>query len=141
MGNGAEVALVISGPPFPPFPRHRSLVHRRWEVTGPGGVPTIVLPFLNLSTAKWLTMGCVTFLEICRWARGLSPGKTGVVLLYNLSLPPALFSLAAARLSRAKTLAFVADIYAPGEIAPATLKRRIDFRCRRRSWVAWTVSY
>ena len=86
-----------------------------------------MLPFLNLSTAKWLTMGCVTFLEICRWARRLPPDKTGVVFLYNLSLPPALFSLAAARLAGAKTLAFVADLYAPGEIAPATLRRRVDF--------------
>jgi len=132
LARGVHVQAVISGPPIPSFPRHRSLACRGGPVSGPGGIPIILLPFFNLGTAKWLTMGCAAVAEIIHWAHGLAPGKPRVVLLYNLSLPPAWFALAGARLVGARTVAFVADMYEPGEIAPATMKRRADFTLQKR---------
>jgi glycosyltransferase involved in cell wall biosynthesis len=124
---GMPALLAVSGPVFPSFSAVRVLARKRRIVTLAEGQSVVLLPFINFGVLKWLSLGISELFEIGRWAWHERRASPKVILTHNLSLPSGAFTLLASRLVRAKAVAFIADIYVPGQISAPTLLRRLDF--------------
>jgi glycosyltransferase involved in cell wall biosynthesis len=112
------------------FPRSRRLWVAGRSFTIAGGVPVRLLPFINVHPLKWLTAGIGTFGALLRWS-WRHRRRRRVVHCVNLTMPPGLFILLAARLTGARALVSVLDVCRPGVLVPDTLYRRADFALQR----------
>ena len=88
------------------------------------------MPFLNLTPLKQLGMGLLAAWNVLRWAWSRRD-RPRVICVYNLTVPPGLFVWTAARLSGSQIVGLICDIEVPGQTAPDTLWRRIDYRLQR----------
>lgn len=127
---GLQPSLVLSFQTLPSFPGHRRFLVPR-QVVQESGLPRIhLLGLFNLTPFKQLLLGCAAFLQLCEWSlRRL--GRPRLILLYNLTSPPGLFSWLAARLTGAKLVALLCDVEIPGATVPDTLLFRLDFKMQK----------
>jgi glycosyltransferase involved in cell wall biosynthesis len=128
--QGLVASTIISLAPFPAWPRgRRMLVHSRRVHLGEGLSATL-LPYINVTPFKQLTIGLGVLAALLRW--GLAHRhERRVVYTFNLSVPPGLFTLLGARLIGATLVASLNDINVPGQTVPDTVFNRIDFRLQR----------
>lgn len=126
---GVSPELVLSMRPIAAFPKARRL----WLSGGrheAGGVTVTLLPTVNVQPLKSLLAGAIAALRLLAWCwRRRSEPK--LVLSFNLSDPPGLFTWAAARLGRARLVGWVLDLHEPGGLVPDTLRRRLDLAMHR----------
>jgi glycosyltransferase involved in cell wall biosynthesis len=126
---GLPVSLVISSEPVPSR-RHTKHESSLWVRGGSGrlsdGTPVRLISFVNVTPLKQLMIGAATFFELLRWGWRNRRVPHRVVHAYNLSVPPGIFVLAAARLIGAKAIVSVCDIEVPGETVPDGLYWRAD---------------
>jgi glycosyltransferase involved in cell wall biosynthesis len=133
-GSGISLTGAFSVRPVSSFPRVRRLWFRTERTETFAGAPIVQLPFVNLKVARTLSLGLSLFPRLIQWARRHSADSYRAMLVYNGVNPPALVSLAAARLTASKILAFVADVQVPGAgLVPDNLLRRLEFRLQVRS--------
>jgi glycosyltransferase involved in cell wall biosynthesis len=59
-------------------------------------------------------------------------GIRPLVLLYNLSMPPAIMTILAAKFAGAKVVGMIADLDIPGETVPYSILHRLDYALQRR---------
>jgi glycosyltransferase involved in cell wall biosynthesis len=127
---GLPPDTVFSIQPIGAFPK----VRRIWVPGGRfalgGGIPVRLLPFVNIHPLKWLTAGIMTFGSVVRWS-WIHRRRQRIVHLVNLTMPPALFVLLAARLTGACMLISVLDVFRPGSLVPDTIYHRLDFALQR----------
>jgi glycosyltransferase involved in cell wall biosynthesis len=126
-----RVQAVLSFIPVPAFPRGPIWFSRPTVRCVVGPLTNVrLMPFLNVNPVKSLTLGLAAFWQIvCRFA--LHPRSPRVVVCYNLSAPPGIFSFAAARITGAKIVGMIYDIEIPGETVPRTAWRRLDYAMQR----------
>jgi glycosyltransferase involved in cell wall biosynthesis len=117
---------VFSGIPVPSFPRSRRLIVRKQRVELVPGVVATCVPFLNLTPLKQISMGLSVLWHLLRWGLRTRHTKNRIVFSFNISVPPLVFTLAAARLLRAKTVVYICDVNMPGQTVPGSLLYRID---------------
>ena len=128
---GLPVSLVISAEPVPSR-RHTKYAHEAslWVRGGSGelsdGTPVRLISFLNVTPLKQLMIGATTFVGLLRWGWRNRKMRHRVVHAYNLSVPPGIFVLLAARMIGAKAVVSVCDIEVPGETVPNGLYWRAD---------------
>jgi glycosyltransferase involved in cell wall biosynthesis len=95
------------------------------------GLSIKFLPFINVTPFKQLGIGIGTVFNLVRWGWQNRRAKCRLVYCYNLSVPPGLFILLAARLIRAKTLVSLCDIDIPGETVPVGWYWKLDYWMQR----------
>jgi glycosyltransferase involved in cell wall biosynthesis len=124
---GIPASLVLSCPPLPSFPRSAALVTRGGRAILPCDIPIVLLPLVNISPLKQIGLGLVVLCRLLRWGWKHRKAERRVVYTFNLSVPPGLFTLLAARLIGAKAVASVNDINVPGATVPRTWSTRLDY--------------
>ena len=128
---GIPVSTVISPIPIQSWPSGRQLLVGSSRYRLEGGIAVTSLSFINVPLLKQLTIGLAVFVRLLIWGWRNRKCKARVVSTYNLSVPPGLFTLIAARLIGAKTVAHLNDINIPGETAPDSPFFRLDYLLQR----------
>jgi glycosyltransferase involved in cell wall biosynthesis len=123
---GIDLSLVLSVQPLPSYPRSPILIVRSSSGNLEAGTPVSYIPFLNVSPIKQVLVGLNTMCRLLSWGWKRRHASR-VVYTYNLSVPPAAFTLMAARLIRATVIASVNDINEPGETVPPGWPWKLDF--------------
>jgi glycosyltransferase involved in cell wall biosynthesis len=137
--EGLPASLVIASQPVPSRRhakrlslKHLPLFVRGCSSTIATGTPLRLVPFINITPLKQLTIGLATAFELLRWGWRNRAARHRVVYSYNLSVPPGAFTLLAARLIRAKTVVSLCDIEVPGETVPGGPYWKFDHALQRR---------
>jgi glycosyltransferase involved in cell wall biosynthesis len=128
---GLPPSLILSVMPLPSFPKVWRVWVRGDEAQLPDGPPIKLLPFLNITPLKQLTIGFSVLFGLVSWAWHTRSAATRVVYAYNLSVPPGLFILLGARLIRAKAVVSVCDVNVPGETVPRGWSWQLDHWLQR----------
>ena len=123
-GLPPDAVFVVE--PLPAVPRSRRFFGRTGRYTSRQGLPLRLLPFLNIHPLKWLTAGAAAAIAIITWS-WRHRARSRVVLCLNLTMPPGLFMLLAARLTGTRPVVAVLDVFKPGALVPDTWFRRLDF--------------
>ena len=95
------------------------------------GTPVRSVAFVNIPVLKELTIGTAVMLRLLAWGWRNRKRRARVVSTFNLSVPPGLFTLVAARLIGAKVLVHLNDINIPGETVPRSPLFRLDYGLQR----------
>ena len=126
-GAGMPASLILSVTPTPAYPKVERVWVRGGEVYLPDSVRVTLVPFVNITPIKQVTVGIATVLHLLLWRWRTRRTRFRVVYTYNLTVPPGLFTLLGARLIRAKTVVSLCDINVPGETVPAEWLYRFDY--------------
>jgi glycosyltransferase involved in cell wall biosynthesis len=127
LSAGTPPSLVVSGQPMPAFPRSHRLLARSREVRLSSGLPVHLAAFVNISPIKQLAIGMSVFWRLLRWGWQRRRAQARIVYCYNLTVPPGLFTLLAARCIGARIVASVNDINEPGGNVPRAWPWRLDY--------------
>ncbi len=130
---GMPASAVLSVRPIPSFPRARRLWVGGGRAMLPEGIEVTLLPFLNLTPLKQIGIGLSVLWRILLWGWRTRTARRRIVLTYNLSVPPGLFTWLAAKLIGAKAVAMVYDVEVPGQTVPWSIRRWLDLWLHR--WV------
>jgi glycosyltransferase involved in cell wall biosynthesis len=128
---GMSPTIIYSVEPIPAFPRSRRWFSRTGRITLSNGLEVYLLPFLNIQPLKPLTAGLTLFARLLAWGWRYR-GRSKLVHCVNLTVPPGLIVLAAARLIGAKASVSLLDVYCPGVIVRDSTARRLDFWLQRQ---------
>jgi len=124
-------SLVLSYRQLAAFPRGRPLFVRGEAAALLPSVRVRLLPFINATPVKQVGLGALTFAELLRWCWAHREA-TRVIHVFNLTVPPGIFVLLAARLGGAIAVVSLNDINEPGETVPDTWLNRFDFWMQER---------
>jgi glycosyltransferase involved in cell wall biosynthesis len=128
---GLPVSAIITPIPIRSWPAGKNLVAGNVSYQLFGNHKVRSLSFLNIPVLKQLTIGAGAFLRLLLWGWQNRNCPARVVATYNLTVPPGLFTLAAARLIGAKVFALIYDVNIPGETVPDSLFFRADYQFHR----------
>lgn len=129
--DGISDIEVFSARPIASFPRSSTRwVSPRCERFN-ASIAVRLLPFPNVTPLKQVVIGLEVLGSLVRWGWRKRGVRSRVVLTYNLSVPPGVFTLLGARLARAKAVVSVNDIYVSGKTVRSSVLRRIDVRLQR----------
>jgi glycosyltransferase involved in cell wall biosynthesis len=117
---------VFSAIPVPSFPRSRRIIVPAQRLDLAPGIIANCVPFVNITPLKQMSIGISMIWSLIRWGLRVKRNKQRVVFSFNISVPPLAFTLAAARVIRAKTIVYICDINIPGDTVPKSLLYRID---------------
>ncbi len=123
---GAPASAVLAAQPIPSFPHTRRIWLGKGRTTLPEGIEVTLLPFVNITPLKQLMIGLFTSWRILQWGWRNRKTPQRVVLTYNVSVPPGIFTWAAAKLIGAKAVAMIYDVEIPGQTVPWSVRRCID---------------
>jgi glycosyltransferase involved in cell wall biosynthesis len=129
---GAPASAVLAAQPVPAFPRARRIWLPGGRTTLPEGIEVTLLPCLNITPLKQVTIGLGVLWGILRWGWQNRRARRRIVFTYNLSVPPGAITWLAARLIGAKAVAMVYDIEIPCHTVPWSLRRWLDLWLHRR---------
>src|SRR5437879_980861 len=132
-GEGISDIEVFSARPIPAFPRSQKLWATSTVEQFDSAISVRLLPFPNITPLKQIVIGLGVLGGLAQWGWRKRGMNDRVVLTYNLSVPPGLFTWIGARLARAKAVAFVNDVYVSGVTVPGSTLRRIDVWLQR--WI------
>jgi glycosyltransferase involved in cell wall biosynthesis len=119
---------ALSGIPIPSFPRSRRLIVPEQRADIVNGIAATYVPFFNLTPFKQITMGLSVLWRLVDWGLRARRSTHRVVFSFNISVPPLIFTLVAARLIRATVMVYICDVNRPGETVPNNLLYRMDAR-------------
>jgi glycosyltransferase involved in cell wall biosynthesis len=125
------VSTVISSIPIQAWPSGQRLLVKRTKYLLKDDIAVSAPGFVNIQVLKQLTIGIAVFWRLLIWGWRNRKYRYRVVSTYNLSVPPGLFTLAAARLIRAKLVAYIIDVNVPGETVPRLWRFVLDYRIQR----------
>ncbi len=123
---GFTPPLVLSCRVLPAYPRDARLLLGSSQEVLACGVPVELAPLLNVIPFKQLLTGFWVLYRLLIWGWQHRAVRR-IVYTYNLTMPPGLFTLLAARCIGAKAVASINDINEPGENVPRTWPWRLDF--------------
>jgi len=121
---------VFSARPVPSYPNSQTLLFSRGRTQLGPSIAVRLLPFPNLTPLKQIVLGFDVLFVLVAWAWRKRKQKR-VVITYNLSVPPGVFTLVAARLGGAKAVVSVNDINIPGQTVPRSALFRFDYQLQR----------
>jgi glycosyltransferase involved in cell wall biosynthesis len=122
---------IFAIPPMAAFPRSGRLLSLGRRVRTASGLTIRLLPFVNVQPFKAVTAGLAAFAALVGWA-WRHRGRTRVIHCINLTMPPGVFLLLAARLTRSLAVVSLLDVWKPGALVADTWFRRMDFWLQRR---------
>lgn len=118
---------VYSLRPVASFPRTRQLLFRKSYAIVEKAIQLRFIPFINFTPIKQLTAGLYVLLALLQWGWKSRNDKHRIIYTFNISVPPGIFILTAALLTRSKAVAMIYDINVPGETKPKSIFSFIDF--------------
>ena len=130
--SGVLLDKILSAYPVPSFPTTKRLYYPRSRLQLNNELNIDMIPFINVTPIKQLTLGIASYFEIVRWGDKAGPGDK-IIFTFNISVPPGIFLLAAARRIGARVVAMIYDINVPGETVPRTLPFIIDFWLHKKT--------
>ena len=114
------------------FPSFFKLFYRTVsEDIGPR-LSVVYPPFINVTIVKQITIGLTVLVSLLKWGWRMRGESGRVVYSFNISVPPGIFLLLGAWLTRSKCVAMVYDIRTPGEDVAATVINKIDFYMHKK---------
>lgn len=128
---GAPVSTVVSPVPIQSMPSGRSLFVRSHHYRLDEITTVDSLAFVNILAFKQVTIGLGVLKRLLAWGWRHRKSKNRVVCTFNLSVPPGAFTLLAARMIGAKTVALLYDLSVPGVVTPNSLLTRLDYRLQQ----------
>ncbi len=128
---GLPTTAIHSVEPTSAFPRGRQLLVGRGRTVMVDELAVRLLTFLNVQPLKPITAGLSVMAAILGWGWRHRRGRR-LVHCVNLTMPPGVFVLLAARLIGAKATLSVLDIAEPGGVVPNRLFTRLDYWMQRR---------
>lgn len=132
-GTALDVTHVYALRPVPSFPRDRRLFFGARHVVLVGSIKATLLGFVNLGPLKTFSSAIALLPRLLTWAWH-ERRRPRVIMQYNLSNPPGLVAVLAARLTRSHVIPIVADLQVPGAGLVANSRmRRIEFGLLRRT--------
>lgn len=123
---GVDQLEIFSCLPVPAFPSGNQFWIRGRKEELNAGLPLHLVSFVNISFFKQLTIGIAVCIRLILWA-WRNRANERVILTYNLSVPPGLFTLLAAKISRTKAIAALCDVHIPGAMVPKNIFTVVDF--------------
>lgn len=127
----ADVDKILSVFPIPSFPSSKQLYCASSRIKLNDDVNLDMLPIFNVTPVKQFMLGVSAYSEIVKWGRMAGPGEK-IIFTFNITVPPGVFVLRAARRIGARIVAMVYDVNVPGETVPQTLPYRIDYWQHRK---------
>jgi glycosyltransferase involved in cell wall biosynthesis len=127
---GLERIEIFSCLPIPAFPSGK----RFWVRGGRAelnGLPLHLVSFINVLLLKQFMIGMAVCIRLLLWA-WRNRAYDRVVLTYNLTVPPGLFTLLAAKSSKTKAVAALCDVHVPGAVVPRNIFTIVDFWFHKR---------
>jgi len=124
--KGICQCAVFSARPEVAFPRGNRLYIKGTPFTLEDGTLVESVPYVNVTPIKQLTIGMSMLGRLLHWGWQKRHERYRLIVSFNLSVPPAFFTLLAARLVRAKAIVHVSDVSLPGVTVPNTLWYKID---------------
>ena len=127
---GLERIEIFSCLPIPAFPSGK----RFWVRGGRAelnGLPLHLVSFINVLLLKQFMIGMGVCIRLLLWA-WRNRAYDRVVLTYNLTVPPGLFTLLAAKSSKTKAVAALCDVHVPGAVVPRNIFTIVDFWFHKR---------
>ncbi len=124
---GLRPSAVFSLRPAVSFPGSSKLFYRSASTVLEDTVTLKFLFFINITPIKQICLGLSTIFSLLSWGWHCRHTRHRIVYAYNISVPPGLFILLGAWLTRSKCIAMIYDIGVPGETCPATLFNKINF--------------
>ena len=109
---GVSFSAIYSFLPIPSYPASKRLFVRGDRVALFTGTHAVLLSFLNVLPFKQIHLGISVFFSLLIWS-WRERRRPRLILLYNLTRPPALFAFLAARLTGTKIAAVLFDIGIP----------------------------
>jgi glycosyltransferase involved in cell wall biosynthesis len=128
---GIPVSTVITSMPSPSWPSGHPMLVKSAKYRLENGISVGSVSFVNLPLLKQLTIGLAVLMRLLTWGWRTRKCRARVVCTFNLTVPPGLFTLAAARLIGAKVVAHLNDINIPGETVPNSTFFRLDYELQR----------
>jgi glycosyltransferase involved in cell wall biosynthesis len=128
---GLAPSTIYSIEPLPAFPRSTRLLGRRGQVDVEDGHVVRFLPFVNVHPLKAMTAGLATVGALMMWA-WRHRKQPRIIHCFNLTMPPGIFLLFAARLTGSRVIVSLADVCKPGAIVPDTWAWRLDYWLQRQ---------
>ena len=128
---GIPVSTVISPIPIQSWPCGRPLFVRSTKYCLEDGTRVDSLAFVNIPLVKQLMIGLAVLRRLLTWGWRSRKCRARVVCTFNLSVPPGVFTLVAARLIGARAVAHLTDINIPGETVPKSPLFRLDYQLQR----------
>jgi glycosyltransferase involved in cell wall biosynthesis len=113
---------------MPSFPRNWQVIVPAQQLDLAPEITANGVPYINITPIKQMSIGISMLWYLIRWGLRVKHNKHRVIFSFNISVPPLAFTLAAARLIRAKTIVYICDINIPGHTVPNSLLYRIDTR-------------
>jgi glycosyltransferase involved in cell wall biosynthesis len=128
--NGIVDIEVLSARPIQAYPRS-SIAWVPPQREQLGQVPVRLMSFPNVTPLKQFVVGMSVLIGLVLWGWRKRKIRHRVVLTYNLTMPPGIFTFIGARLARAKAVVSVNDINIPGQTVPASTLWRLDLLLQR----------
>lgn len=118
---------AFSAIPIESYPRGNQVWVGPEKLILEDGTISYNVPFLNITPLKQILIGLFMFLFILKWSWNNRKIKNRLLYSFNTTVPPIIFTALAARLVKAKVVAYICDVVIPGHTQPDTLWNRIDY--------------
>jgi glycosyltransferase involved in cell wall biosynthesis len=128
---GLAPSTIYSIEPLPAFPRGTRLFGRRGRADVEDGHVVRFLPFVNMHPLKAVTAGVAAVGALTAWA-WRHRKQPRIIHCFNLTMPPGIFLLFAARLTGSRAFVSLADVCKPGAVVPDTWAWRLDYWVQRQ---------
>lgn len=129
---GLSPSSIVSFRQIRSFPWSRQLWVGSGQTILPENMPVVLLPFLNITPVKQLTLGVITLFRILQWGWRQRAATKKIVYMFNLTVPPGIFILAGARLIGAKAVVSLNDINIPGQTVSGSFFNKLDYFLHRK---------
>jgi len=124
---GVAPAIILTQRPLQAFPGSRTIYATKKLTQLEPGLSAELIPFFNMPVIRPIVVGSYVFLALIRWAWRMNEASNKIILTFNLTEPAGVFTLLAARLIRARAVAWINDINVPGQTVSNNWMRRLDF--------------
>lgn len=125
--GGLPPDAIHSVRPAASFPRSQQVLFHGSYTTIKNIIRLNFIPFINITPIKQFTIGVNTLLALLKWGWRFRNNRDRIVFTFNISVPPGIFTLLAARLTWSKAVAMIYDIDVPGETVPRRLSSVINY--------------
>lgn len=129
---GMAPSLVLTQRPRRRFPKSRAVLEFPGSIVLAEGLQARRIPYMNLPFLRPVAVGLYVMARGMLWGRKKGRAHERVVMVTNLTEPPGWAVLAAARLAKARAVAFVMDVGVPNGLTAASVRWRFDRWLHRR---------
>jgi glycosyltransferase involved in cell wall biosynthesis len=124
---GITPSAVLSLRPEVSCPKSHKVFFRSASAILENPIRLDFFPFINITPIKQFSVGVAAFFSVLFWGWRMRRSSQRIIYTFNISVPPGIFLLVGAWLTRSKCVAMIYDICVPGETAPVTIFNKLDY--------------